>query len=336
MHKIICVGSATKDIFFPTDEGKILETPADLLAQRKISFELGAKYHIEKRHETLGGCAVNVACGLARQGESVICHVGIGNDETGKWIKTEIDKEKVEIEAVEILNGCESDLSAIVVEKNSGERVIFSNHGASQLFKVKKEFLNDASWFFVCDLSGTWQKNLQTVFLEAKKQNSKVVFNPRQQMLHQDIGTLLSFLPYCETLLVNKDEAIEIAKAIDGKYTAKILNDEIFLLKTLHNLGIEKIVITDGEKGAWAYDGNEMFFAEAILQKTLDTTGAGDAFASGFLGAQLKGGRLLESLKWGIINSSNSVRYYGGIEGLLSAEEILSKVDEVQIKKIVW
>ena len=68
MKQVICIGSGSKDIFFPTTEGITQETPDDLTAQKKIIFELGAKYHIDNRFESLGGCAVNQACGLRRLG----------------------------------------------------------------------------------------------------------------------------------------------------------------------------------------------------------------------------------------------------------------------------
>lgn len=336
MAKIICVGSATKDIFFPTSEGVVLETPEDVTAQRKLAFELGAKYHIAERHESLGGCAVNVACGLARQGEQVGCYVPVGEDEVGNWIRQALAKESVQTEHVETLAAMPSDLSAIVVNENGGDRVIFSSHGASQKFNVKKDALLKTDWIFVCDLSGEWQNNLELVFAQARVQGSKVAFNPRQQMLHQDVKRVTNFLADCEILFVNKDEAIEIVQNLDGKYAEKVLNDEVFLLKTLHTLRTRKIVLTDGEKGAWAFDGKQMLQAKALLRKAKDSTGAGDAFASGFLGATLKGGELAEALKWGIANSSSVVEHYGGVQGLLTVEEIMALAGEVITKKIDW
>ncbi len=82
--KIICIGSSSKDIFFPTDEGVILETPEDLTSQRKIAFELGAKFRAEDRYEALGGCAANVAAGLARIGFETEYYTKIGDDDLGK------------------------------------------------------------------------------------------------------------------------------------------------------------------------------------------------------------------------------------------------------------
>ena len=95
MNKIICIGSACKDVFFPTSEGRIVETPDEILSQKKIEFELGAKYKIEDRYEALGGCAVNVAVGLARLGTQVSCYSHIGNDHIADWILVELKKNNV-------------------------------------------------------------------------------------------------------------------------------------------------------------------------------------------------------------------------------------------------
>jgi len=74
---------------------------------------------------------------------------------------------------------------------------------------------------------------------------------------------------------------------------------------------------------------------DALVRKAVDTTGAGDAFASGFLAAHLKGKNIGEALQWGIINSSNSVTEYGGQKGLLTQEKIEEFVSKVNIEKLV-
>jgi len=59
--------------------------------------------------------------------------------------------------------------------------------------------------------------------------------------------------------------------------------------------------------------------------KTVDCTGAGDAFASGFLGVYLKNSDITTSLRTGIINSANVVQYIGTTKGLLTRKDIFPK-----------
>ena len=127
MNKVICFGSAGRDIFFPTSEGKIIETPEDMLSQKKIAFELGAKIRIKERHESLGGCAANVAVGLARLGLNASCASSVGDDSIGEWVKKELEKNLVDVTLLSIEEGRKSDFSAIIVDESSAERVIFTN-----------------------------------------------------------------------------------------------------------------------------------------------------------------------------------------------------------------
>lgn len=332
--KILCIGSVTKDIFFPTDEGLVFETPNDVLSQKKIAFELGAKYHIKNRHETLGGCPVNVACGLVRLGENAGCYAPIGDDATGEWARKELNSQGIDASNFVVISNSYSDLSAIIVEKTSGDRTIFSDHSASEKFEIEEEKIENPEWVFIGDLSGDWKKNLDTILLVAKEKNISLIFNPRQKAIHDDPQKNIETVALCEILFVNKDEAIEIVSATDGRHKAErdLINNEKYLIEELKKLGAEIVAITDGIRGAWAYDGREFLHVDAILQETtVDTTGAGDAFTSGFFAAHLKGKDLATSLKWGIANSSHSVTEYGGQKGLLKEKEMFLLADKAQI-----
>ncbi|EKE15727.1 MAG: hypothetical protein ACD_11C00108G0021 [uncultured bacterium] len=333
---VVCIGSATKDIFFPTGDGIILETPDDLTSQRKIAFELGAKYHIDERFETLGGCSVNVAAGLSRLGVNVSCYAPIGDDEEGNWILQRISQNNINTSSVNKIPETVSDLSAIIVDSKSGERTIFSNHGASQKFVVEKEKIKNFRWVFVGDLSGDWKSNIDVIFQKAWEVGMKIAFNPRQQMLHSGMLSVLKMISFCDLLFVNKDEAIEIVSEMNGKNKITEIEEERFLLQKLKELGVSIVVLTDGVRGAWVFDGKEMFHCEALLRKAVDTTGSGDAFASGFFGALLKEKSISESLKWGIANSSSSVGFYGGEKGLLYEVEIEKNAQNISAIKITF
>lgn len=332
--KVLCIGSVTKDIFFPVKGATIIDTPDDLLSQKKIAFELGAKLHSEGRYETLGGCSVNVASGLAKLDEEAGCYVLAGDDEIANWAKKELAKLKIDTGLFKTFPGIYSDLSAIVVDENTGERTIFSNHSASEKFEVEKNEIGNPEWIFISDLSGDWKKNLDTIIAVAIEKKIRLAFNPRQRALENDIQKNIQAISIMDILFVNKDEAIKVISSKERDAQSEHLNDEKYLIEELKKIGPKIVVITDGIRGAWAFDGEKLLHVDALVRKAIDTTGAGDAFASGFLAAHLKGKNIGESLQWGIINSSNSVTEYGGQKGLLTQEEINLKIQEVYVKLI--
>lgn len=319
MDKVICIGSSSRDIFFPTNEGVIIETPSDIKSQKKIAFELGAKFHIDDRFESLGGCAVNVACGLQKLGVPAACYTVLGNDMDGEWIKKRVDLEGVDSSLI-VSEECLSGLAGIIVDEKSGERVIFSNQEANERMKIDPEKLKEAQWISVSDPNGSWKDILDIVLAIAEKTGAKVAFNPRGKNIQEDAKKVFELAGKMEIFFVNKDEAIEIIS--NARQGAGDLNSEDFLLKELKKAGAKNIVITDGLRGAWAYDGEKIVHIDATKDKVVDTTGAGDAFSSGFLAAYIKGKDLEECVKWGVKNSGNSVKFYGGVEGLLTESEI--------------
>ena len=136
-------------------------------------------------------------------------------------------------------------------------------------------------------------------------------------------------------MFVNKDEAIEIIINTGGNvFKDEEVNDEIFLLKELKKTGVKVVVITDGERGAWGYDGEEIFYVEAFRVVAVDSTGAGDSFSSGFLAGYIEGKSIAESLKMGIVNGANVVLHYGGVAGLLRKDEMEKFLNKVEAKKI--
>lgn len=328
MDKVICIGSSTKDIIFPINDGEVIETPEDIEAQRKIAFELGAKYQVSKgRHNSIGGCAANVACGLARLGIETYCCTRVGDDESGDWIKKELEKSGVKIGLVQTGIKHQSDLSAIIAHIPSEDRITFSDRDSNEKLEISAEEIKKVAtdWIFVSSLNGnneeSWNDKLDKILSLASQEKIKLFFNPGQKNIKSNPQKIIETIRQSEILAINKDEAIGIVDKLDG-YDEKLLNDEKFLAENLKKLGVKIIVITDGKRGAWGYDGEKIVHIDATGDNPLDTTGAGDAFSSGFLAAYIKGKNLEECVQWGIKNSGNSVRFYGGVEGLLTESEI--------------
>jgi sugar/nucleoside kinase (ribokinase family) len=336
--RIICIGSSSKDIFFPTDGGKIIDTPEDITSQKKFVFELGAKYQVDDRFESVGGCATNVSVGISKLGVESGVITKVGDDYLGKWIQDEIGKEGVDKSLIEIENGCSSDLSAIIVDKKSGERTIFFNRDANEKLEVKPENLEKAEWVFVSALNSSefvkWEDNLDKIIKTCLEKGIKLALNPGQSNIKGNCPKIVEAIKNSQILMVNKDEAVEILSSEKEKYSESELNDEKFLMETLKKMGPEIVTLTDGSRGAWAYDGKTFMHAKSAADNVVETTGAGDAFSSGFISAYLKGKDTKECLCWGIANSKNSLGFYGATGGLLREEEMPEKIKDIEVKEI--
>ena len=74
------------------------------------------------------------------------------------------------MELVQIRSNCLSGLSAIAVDKKSGDRRTFSNPGVNDSLEIVAEKLKDADFISVTDLSGDWKKIMDEI-LEMAEQN---------------------------------------------------------------------------------------------------------------------------------------------------------------------
>ena len=92
----------------------------------------------------------------------------------------------------------------------------------------------------------------------------------------------------------------------------------------MRDLGPEIVVITDGPKGAYSYDGNEYLFMPIYPdpKPPYSRTGAGDAFSSTIVAGLIAGKTLAEALAWAGINSMAVVQQVGAQRGLLTREKL--------------
>ncbi len=288
-YDLISIGSITRDIFLLTGRGKIFRTPQDKLAPEWLGFELGEKICVEKIIENPGGVATNLSVGTRRLG---LNSAPLGPSQAGT--------------------------SVIIIDKKTGERVIFyeKSSGHINLQRLKKMKTN---WLSVSSLTGNWKREADIILAYVKQNKAKLIVAPSTSMIRDSFKNLKRLLRRAEIIFLNQNEATEIA------FKEKIKTSNISkLIKILHKMGPKIVCLTDGKKGAYASDGQKMFYSPIKKVKTVDVTGAGDAFASGFLGFYLKGASIKESLKMGILNSANVVRYIGTIRGLLSKREVPS------------
>lgn len=333
MYDVICIGSAGQDIFFPLGDVPIYNTPEDLIAQKHLLLELGAKYRVPNRYESPGGGAMNASVGLSRLGIRCAPLVALGDDAFSSAIQSKLKQEKVPREMLQYEKNAKTDVSCVLVDTKSADRTIVYNRDTSGFLRLHASALRKGRALFVSGLYGRWKQNMDVLAEATQKTKKRLFYNPSQRNITDHPLKVLKILQRTEGLFVNKDEATELVLRALPRLRRKNDRDEIYLAKTLQKAGPKFVVLTDGAHGAWVYDGDQALWARPQkVTHAIDSTGAGDAFTSAFLAGYLRGGDMIMCLKQGIANGRSVVQYYGSLEGLLTKKEIVKLVSGVEVK----
>ena len=228
----------------------------------------------------------------------------MGNDPQSLLIHRDLEESQVDTRFL-VQESDETTAVSVVLIADDGGRSIMVHRGAAAMLTKSDLPLAEIEtrWIHITSLGGNMEL-LKTLLHWAKSKQIRVSLNPgMKEIQHKD--KLLSLLAYVEILFLNKDEA----EALWGIDQAK--------------LGAYVSVITDGERGGKVSVAGKVSIFEGIkVKNVVDTTGAGDAFASGMVAGVLYGKTYEQAVKWGVKNATNVLKYIGAKKGLLTLGEI--------------
>lgn len=299
---IISIGDATLDTFVRVSEASVL---CDINREAcLLCFNYADKIPIERLDRTAAGNAANNAVGSSRLGMKAAFYSVIGDDEIGHLIYQTMRAEGVATDYLRVDPKNESNYSVVLNYK--GERTILVYH-APRTYRLPE--LATASWVYYTEI-GENHENLETKLLVyVKKTNAKLAYNPGTRQIREGIERMKKILKVTEVLFVNKQEAEKLAGRL-GTIPA--------LATALRDFGPTIVVITDGPRGAYVSDGRHTYSIGVFPVKVVEMTGAGDAFATGFLAALHHGRPVSEALRWGSANSTGVIGKIGPQAGLLT------------------
>ena len=306
---VVCVGGATRDFMFYSSAGELISTD-DLTKQKLLAFEYGAKIMADKIYYTFGGGGANSAVSFANLGLKTAMVAKVGADEDGQKVTANLKARGVNTNWLKFDKNNSTAFSMILTVKGKeNEHIAFAYRGANEFLSAKDLPRAIATrWFYVTSLPKIgWEKIMEVIV----KSGANIAWNPGNSQL-QKITALKKYLPKIKVLMLNKDEALEFKKLKDIKG----------LIKYIHSLGPQMVVITDGSVGAYVYDGQKYYFMKALKVKSVDTVGVGDAFSSAFTSALIYGNNIKTALSWGIKNSASVIGKIGAQNGLLSKRQI--------------
>ncbi|MBR9691609.1 carbohydrate kinase family protein [Candidatus Woesearchaeota archaeon] len=298
MYDVITIGSATIDVFAN-------------ISKKVHECRLGDKVLIEEIVFETGGGGINPAVALSRMGLKAAFLGKLGHDHNAFKILHELKKENVKIIKT-TPSKYSTSYSFILKSKQEKDRILFIHKGASDHLlysEINKSELN-TKWIYLATMLNQSFKTANKIAKYAKKNNIRLMFNPSTYLAKKGKGKLRNILKAATILVLNKSEAKLLLKTKS--------NNIPDIAKGLYNLGPKLVVVTEGSKGIAAYDGNNLYTTPAYQVKVVNTTGAGDAFASGFLAGILHKQDITHALELGMANAASVVQYFGTKNKLLT------------------
>jgi len=320
---VITIGGATQDIMYYTNDAEIIKNKKNILKQKLIAFEYGAKIISNDVHITFGGGGMNTAISFATLNLKTAAFLNLGRDWIGELIIKKLKNKKVDLKYITQDKNAYSGFSFIINHGNYNEHAILGHRGANTQLKINKNQISklNTKWIYIASLSGKDKLikiNLKNIF-ENKSKKNKIAWNPGSAQLKYGYKFFQKYLPQIEVFNLNKDEAIELVSST-GLKTTNI--DK--LLEIIHSWGSKILIITDGHRGAYVYNKGKKYFQKALSKtKGINTTGAGDAFGSSFVaGLIMYKNNIEKSLRLATYQSNAVIKKIGAQNGLLNKSQI--------------
>ncbi|WP_440059804.1 carbohydrate kinase family protein [Thermogladius sp. 4427co] len=234
-----------------------------------------------------GGSAVNVSIAGSRLGLKTSIIAKIGFDNFGRIVVDELLRENVDISGLRV--GFSPTGVTIVVINSRGEIIMFGHKGAAEELspqEVSEYIISRSKWVHIASL------NLDTtlkVIEISSKYSVPVSWDP---------GRLLSKKPWSDLEKVIK--SVRIVFANEQEYANMTgVDDYRKAAEKIVEAGAEIAVVKRGEKGAYLKTREIEEESPAYqVREVVDTTGAGDAFAAGFIAGILRGYSLRKALSY--------------------------------------
>ena len=313
---ILAIGDIAVDSFIKLRNAKLHCRVND--ADCEICMPFGAKIPYEfNTIVCASGGAANAAIAAARLGLRTSLVSNLGADLYGTESLSKLQKEKVNVRYVTKHADKQTNCSYVLWYED--DRTILVNHTE---YTHNFDMLNPKhgkapKWIYLTSLSAhaSLYEQILTHYLDGRTE-VKLAFQPGTSQIERGAEELHEITRRAEVLILNVEEAQSLLRVND--------RDVKKLADGLAKYGPKIILITDGTKGSYMFDGERHYHMPIFTdpRKAIERTGCGDAFASTFISMLSLGRSPLEALVAAPVNAMSVAQYVGAHEGLLSVEQI--------------
>ena len=326
MDKIIGLGNALVDVLATLEDDMLLDEMGlpkgsmQLIDDAKLQ-QINAKFSQMKTHLATGGSAGNAILGLACLGAGTGFIGKVGNDHYGDFFRKNLQKNNIEDKLL-TSEHLPSGVASTFISQD-GERTFGTYLGAAASLKAEdltlEMFKGYAYLFIEGYLVQDHEMILHAIEL-AKEAGLQICLDMASYNIVEQDHDFFSLLinKYVDIVFANEEEA----KAFTGKEPEEALD----VIAKMCSIAIVKL----GARGSLIRKGTEEVHVHAVtVDRVIDTTGAGDYFAAGFLYGLTCGYSLEKCGKIGSILSGSIIRVIGAEMPAEWWEDIKTRISEL-------
>ena len=309
---VLCIGNAIVDVIAAADDAFLEAEGLDKGAMRLIDADEATRLYgrMGPGKEISGGSAGNTAAGVAMLGGRAGFVGQVADDQLGEVYAHDIRSVGVEFVTPARTGGDIPTARCLVLVTPDAQRTMNTFLGAAQHLEtaaLDEAQVRDAAILY---LEGyLWDPETPRAAMEraidvAREVGRKVAFTLSDSFCvdrHRDGFSALIDSGRLDILFANEAEILSLTGAGDLDGALAVMGSRVPLL-----------VVTRSEKGAVAVEnGRRTEVPAEPVDAIVDTTGAGDLFAAGFLTGHAQGRSVEDSLRMGAIAAAEVISHYG-------------------------
>jgi sulfofructose kinase len=275
-----------------------------------------AKMKIEKQEILCGGQMATAMCACGRLGLRAKYAGVTGTDDNGRRVRRELEQRGIDLSDV-VIRDAQNQFAVILVDQTNGDRIVLWDRD-EKLMMREREIPVDA-----IGLS-------RVLHVDDVDQGAAI----RAAQVARDLGVPVT--SDIDRLTDRTEELIDavtipiFAEHVPTRVTG--LNDQEEALRRLKKPHHRLLVVTLGEQGAMALDGDRIHYVPAFQVTAIDTTGAGDVFRAGFIFALLREWPTEELLRFANAAAAVSCTRLGALGGIPALTDVEGLVQSGKVR----
>lgn len=304
------------------------ELNADLILGDIMSFpEMGKEIIADQMTLTMGSASAIFATNMARLGMQVGFVGKLGRDSFGDLVMDTLLNRGVDTSGIFVSDEVKTGIT--VVMSYPKDYAMLTYMGAMEKFGLEDvdfEYLFQGKHMHLASyyLQPKLRSGCKELFKKCKEAGMSTSLDPGWDPAEGWEKDIIEVLQYVDVFLPNKQEALHISGRSD-------LNQAIDKLSQHASI----VVVTQGSEGSILKSKDKFIHAKVYSVKSVDTTGAGDSFNTGFLYQWLKGGNLEKCMIYGSGAGAIATTKMGGSTASPTVEELQDFLKKRHQEKII-